>query len=111
LAGPGARKADLTVPRLRLDKWLWQARFFKSRSLAADLVSGGGCRVNGQKITRAGVSVTVGDVLTFVQADTVRVVRVTALGHRRGPASEAVALYLDLSAGQSAQGVTSSPLE
>ncbi len=111
MAGPGARKPDLNEPRLRLDKWLWQAGFFKSRTLAADLVTSGGCRVNGQKVSRGGTAIVVGDVLTFVQAQTVRVVRVTALGYRRGPASEAQALYLDLSTTSSGPERTSSPLE
>ncbi len=106
MAGPGARKAEGQTPRLRLDKWLWQARFFKSRTLAADLIAGGGCRVNGVRVSRVGTPVSVGDVLTFVQARDVRVVRVTALGHRRGSAPEAQLLYTDLTA-----GATSSPLE
>ncbi len=106
MAGPGARKAEGQPPRLRLDKWLWQARFFRSRSLAAELIADGGCRVNGVKVSRVGTPVSVGDVLTFVQAREVKVVRVTALGHRRGPAVEAQLLYADL-----APGATSSPLE
>jgi ribosome-associated heat shock protein Hsp15 len=106
LAGPGARKAEGQPPRLRLDKWLWQARFFKSRTLAADLISGGDCRVNGTRVSRIGTPVAVGDVLTFVQARAVRVVRVTGLGYRRGPATEAQQLYIDL-----APDASPSPLE
>ncbi len=106
MAGPGARRAEGQTPRLRLDKWLWQARFFKSRSLAAELIAEGGCRVNGVKVSRVGTPVVVGDVLTFVQVRSVRVVRVTDLGYRRGPASEAQLLYIDV-----ASGATSSPLE
>ena len=97
MAGPGARKAAPESPRLRLDKWLWQARFFRSRSLAAGVIEGGDLRVNGQRLSRPGASITVGDVLTFVQGNAVRVVRVRALGHRRGPAAEAQLLYADLS--------------
>lgn len=82
---------------IRLDKWLWQARFFKSRSLAAAAVSGGPMRLNGQPVAKPAVSVRPGDVLTFVQARQVRVVRVIAPGLRRGPAPEARALYEDLS--------------
>jgi ribosome-associated heat shock protein Hsp15 len=96
LAGPGARKDPHPEPRLRLDKWLWQARFFKSRKLAADLIADGDARVNGTRVSRIGTPVQIGDVLTFVQARQVRVVRVTALGQRRGPASEAQLLYDDL---------------
>lgn len=82
--------------RQRLDKWLWQARVFKTRTLAAKVVTGGHVRVNSNKVAKASHGVTVGDVLTFPQARRVRVVRVTALGERRGPASEAQGLYADL---------------
>lgn len=82
--------------RLRLDKWLWHARFFKTRTLAAAQVSGGHVRVNGARAAKPAHAVRPGDVLTFVQARRVRVVRIEALGERRGPASEAQALYTDL---------------
>ncbi|MFD3189460.1 RNA-binding S4 domain-containing protein [Sedimentitalea sp. HM32M-2] len=86
-----------SAQRLRLDKWLWQARFFKTRSLAARQVSGGHVRVNGARVTKPACAVGAGDVLTFAQARQVRVVRIAALGVRRGPASEAQTLYEDLS--------------
>jgi ribosome-associated heat shock protein Hsp15 len=81
---------------LRLDKWLWQARFFKTRTLAAKTVSGGHVRVNGTKVHKPAASIGPGDVLTFLQARDIRGVRVVALGQRRGPAIEAQALYEDL---------------
>jgi len=83
--------------RLRLDKWLWQARFFKTRSLAQKTIMGGGVRVNGQRVVKTASSVAPGDTLTFLTGDWVRVIRVSALGNRRGPAPEAQALYDDLS--------------
>lgn len=79
----------------RLDKWLWQARFFKSRSLAASAVASG-VRVNGVRATKAAAVVRPGDVLTFVQGEQVRVIEVVALGLRRGPAPEAQTLYRDI---------------
>ena len=82
--------------KIRIDKWLWQARFFKTRSLAAKVV-GAGLRVNGQVIAKPAFAVGPGDILTFAQARSVRVIRVLALGDRRGPAPEAQALYDDLS--------------
>lgn len=82
--------------RTRLDKWLWHARFFKTRGLATRLVSGGHVRVNGEKVSKAALSVGPGDVLTFPQAREVRVVRITAIALRRGPAAEARMLYEDL---------------
>ncbi|MDV7142790.1 RNA-binding S4 domain-containing protein [Tropicimonas sp. TH_r6] len=82
---------------LRIDKWLWHARFFKTRSLAAKQVSEGKIRVNATKISKPARTIGPGDVLTFPQANAIRVVRVVALGERRGPAPEAQALYEDLS--------------
>ena len=87
---------DTPRARLRVDKWLWQARFLKTRSLAAKLVSGGHLRVNGAKIAKPAHAVGPGDVLTFPQGRQIRVVRILALGERRGPAPEAQALYEDL---------------
>lgn len=81
---------------LRIDKWLWHARFCKSRSLAQRLCGGGRLRLNGNRVTKAHVTINPGDVLTFPMGPHVRVVRVAALGHRRGPASEAATLYEDL---------------
>ena len=78
---------------LRLDKWLWQARFFKTRALAAELAERRKIRINRLVITKPHYRVRPGDVLTFPQGRTVRVVRVLALGTRRGPASEAQTLY------------------
>ena len=84
------------VAKLRIDKWLWQARFFKTRSLAAKQVSGGHVRVNGNKVVKPAFAVAPGDVLTFSQSSMVRVVRIEVLGERRGPAPEAQTLYSDL---------------
>ena len=81
---------------LRLDKWLWHARFYKSRTLAAKRVIEGGMRVNRQRIRKANHPVRPGDVLTFSLGPHVRVIRVEGLGERRGPAIEARALYTDL---------------
>ena len=80
----------------RLDKWLWFARFFKSRTLAAKLCAEERIRVNRVLIAKAHQPVRVGDVLTFPQGRQIRVVRVLATGTRRGPAEEARTLYEDL---------------
>jgi ribosome-associated heat shock protein Hsp15 len=96
LAGPSGKADPAAAPRLRLDKWLWQARFFKTRATAADLVAGGHVRVNGTPVSRPGRDITTGDVLTFPQGTRIRVVRILALGLRRGPATEAQALFADL---------------
>ncbi len=83
-------------PTIRLDKWLWHARFFKSRSIAARVVTGGKVRVDSQPVSKPARAVGPGNVLTFVQADDTKVVRILACGARRGPAPEAQALYDDL---------------
>ncbi|MDI3335345.1 RNA-binding S4 domain-containing protein [Defluviimonas aestuarii] len=86
--------------RIRIDKWLWQARFFKTRSLAAGVVTAGHLRVNGDKTAKPGRAVGPGDVLTFRQASEIRVVRILACGMRRGPATEARLLYEDIASGE-----------
>lgn len=85
------------VRAMRADKWLWHARFFKTRGLAAKVISSGHLRVNGDKALKPARSVGPGDVLTFAQARHVRVVKILALSQRRGPAPEAQALYEDMS--------------
>ncbi len=82
--------------RMRLDKWLWQARFAKSRSLSAALIEGGGLRLNGRLVDKPSQGVAPGDVLTLASGGRVRVIRIVALGIRRGPAAEAAGLYEDL---------------
>lgn len=84
------------MARIRLDKWLWYARFFKTRSLAAKMVSEGRVRVNGERVTKTSHAVVAGDVLTFPQGRDVRVVEIAAIGTRRGPAPEAATLFVDL---------------
>ncbi len=81
---------------LRLDLWLWYARFCKSRSLATRLCQSGKVRVNRQPVHKAHSAVRPGDILTFPQGRAIRVVRVLAMSGRRGPATEAQVLYEDL---------------
>ena len=81
---------------IRLDKWLFHARFAKSRGVAARLVSDTGVRINGARAAKSAQSVRPGDVLTFALGPHVRVVRILAPGTRRGPAPEARMLYEDL---------------
>jgi ribosome-associated heat shock protein Hsp15 len=81
----------------RLDKWLWFARFCKSRTLASKLCAAGKIRIGGELVHKAHYLVRPGDVLTFPQGPHIRVVRVVQLGIRRGPATEARTLYEDLS--------------
>lgn len=84
---------------MRLDKWLWHARFFKSRSLATRFIEKSRCRIDGRIVDKPHASVTPGMVLTFALGSRVRVVRIVALGERRGPAPEARALYDEIDNG------------
>ena len=88
--------SDAARETIRLDKWLWQARFFRTRSLATKLVQAGKVRVDSTPVSKPSRAVGVGDTLTFPQARQIRVVRIKALGTRRGPATEAQTLYEDL---------------
>lgn len=85
--------------RQRLDKWLWFARMARTRTAAAQLVSDGHVRINGQRTTQAAKSVRPGDVLTIALQRDVRLLRIMATGQRRGPYEEARLLYEDMAAG------------
>jgi ribosome-associated heat shock protein Hsp15 len=71
---------------MRLDKWLWHARFFKTRSLAQRYVEKARCRLDGRVTDKPHATVAPGMVLTFALGPKVRVIRILALGERRGPA-------------------------
>ena len=80
---------------VRIDKWLWAARFFKSRTLAAAACNGGKVHVNGDA-AKPSKTVRPGDMLRVTLPRSRRIVRVTALAERRGGASDAAVLYDDL---------------
>jgi ribosome-associated heat shock protein Hsp15 len=82
--------------RQRIDKWLWFARFFKTRGRAGEVAGSGGLRINGRHCTKPATLVGPGDELSFPQAGRVRAVRIEAVGVRRGPAVEAQTLFTDL---------------
>jgi ribosome-associated heat shock protein Hsp15 len=84
---------------IRLDKWLWFARFFKSRTLATRFLEDGKARLRGA-VAKSHARVRVDDVVTFSLRGSVCIVAVRLLGTRRGPASEARTLYEDLSPAQ-----------
>ena len=83
--------------KIRLDTWLWYARFYKSRSLSSKVILSGKVRVNSNKIIKPASKVKINDVLTINHVNTVRIIQIESIGSRRGPASEAQALYNDLS--------------
>lgn len=86
-------------PSLRIDKFLWFARLAKSRSVAQKMAEEGHIRLNGRRIDRSHAPVRAGDLITFPHPSGVRVVRVTQLPRRRGPAPEAQACYEELTVG------------
>ncbi len=88
--------SDAKGALLRLDKWLWYARFFKTRSAATKAILGSRFRLDGMIMNKPHRQALCGQVLTFIQGDRIRVIKIMALGSRRGPASEASLLYEDL---------------
>jgi len=85
----------ITMTEMRVDKWLWAARFFKSRTLAAAACEGGKVDVNDQGVKPSRM-VRPGDRLTIGLSRIKRIVRVVALSEQRGPGAEAAKLYDDL---------------
>ena len=86
---------DDAADRLRIDRWLWCARFFKSRSAAAEAVRGGHVRLNGQRVKPAH-AVKIGDALHIeLPRAGERDVAIAAIPLRRGPAPEAAATYVE----------------
>lgn len=88
---------DISDETLRLDIWLWRARFFKTRAQATEFVNRKGVRLtrHGQtrKTDKAATRIVPGDFVTFYRARNLQNVEILALGARRGPASEAQTLY------------------
>lgn len=77
---------------VRIDKWLWAARFYKTRSLAQQMVEGGKVHVDGQRV-KASKPVRVGQVIVLRQGEVQREVEVLALAEKRGSAPQAALLY------------------
>jgi ribosome-associated heat shock protein Hsp15 len=86
---------SLKTSSLRLDQWLWYARFAKTRSRAGRLCTAGVVTVNGLAVKKAHYAIRVGDVVVVPHGALMRTVRVKALGERRGPSLEAQSLYAD----------------
>jgi len=78
---------------VRIDKWLFHARFYRTRPLAQAAAQAGKVRLNGSRIDKPGHAVKPGDILTLGRGGQVMAVRIVALAERRGPATEAQKLY------------------
>ncbi len=86
----------MSATSLRLDKLLWFLRLTKTRSLAQSIITAGSVRINGERQTVAHKPVAIGQTITMVINNQVRVIRLTAIPTRRGPAIEAQSCYCDL---------------
>jgi ribosome-associated heat shock protein Hsp15 len=86
------------LARQRIDQWLWQARFFRTRTLAHEACERGRVRLNGSRIEKAHRGVQPGDILTLAWADRIRVVQVNGLAQRRVSPREALTLYQEVPA-------------
>jgi ribosome-associated heat shock protein Hsp15 len=95
--------------RVRIDKWLWAARFFKTRSLATEAVDGGKVEINGER-AKPSKLVKPGDEVRLRLAPYEHVLMVRALGDRRGPASVAQSLYEETAASKAAREKLSAQL-
>lgn len=82
------------MERLRIDKWLWAARFFKTRSIAKTAIEGGKVHIDGQRV-KVSREIGVGDIVVVKQGWDEKEIEVMALSDRRGPASEAQRLYAE----------------
>lgn len=87
---------SVVADAIRLDLFLWYARFAKTRPIAQSIAEAGTLRLDGRRIDKAHVTVRVGSILTFPLHGRVRVVRVAAIPKRRGPPAEAQQLYTAL---------------
>jgi len=90
----GRNASDSDEPRVRADKWLWAARFFKTRALAHDAISGGKVHLDGSRL-KPGRVLKVGETLAIQRGLERFEVTVDRLSGRRGPASEAQTLYTE----------------
>lgn len=89
-----SRNANRTLGRLRIDKWLWAARFYKTRSLAARAVEGGKVKLNGERM-KPGKEVKAGDEIEVRSGELTWLVEVRGVALKRGPAAEAALLYAE----------------
>ena len=100
-AAPGPSGQEATAP-VRLDKWLWAARFYKTRALAVQAIDGGKVHVNGARVKRAKL-IQRGDEIRIRQGPFEHRVMVRAISEHRGPPSEAAALFEETASSRAAR--------
>ena len=96
------RQMQDSTEKVRIDKWLWAARFFKTRSQAQDAVAGGKVHVNGERV-KSSRAIETGDRLEITKGEQRFVVTVCGLSEKRGPAKAAEQLYVETEASRTAR--------
>jgi len=96
------RREDADEGRIRFDKWLWAARFYKTRSLCVQAIDAGQVRVNGERAKPAR-AMRVGEIVAIRKSGIVCEVTITALADRRGSATDAARLYRETEASAAAR--------
>ena len=96
-AGNVSGRAAAAIASQRIDKWLWFARVAKTRKLAATLVAEGKIRVNGVRLDKPGATVQLGDVVTVLMRQRVRILKIAGFAALRGDPAIAANLFEDLS--------------
>ena len=100
---------NIALGSVRVDKWLWAARFFKTRSIATDAVEGGKIKLNGER-PKPAKSVKIGDQLEVRSGQFTFSICVLALSDKRGPATVAATLYIESSESQAARKILAEQL-
>jgi ribosome-associated heat shock protein Hsp15 len=100
---------DFLMP-VRLDKWLWAARFFKTRTLAAESIDTGRVEVNGDRVKRSR-AVTVGDMVRIRKPPFEQIVEVTGESEQRGSATVAATLYVETEGSRKAREVLAAQMK
>jgi ribosome-associated heat shock protein Hsp15 len=110
LMGDTKGNTERSGESVRIDRWLWAARFYKTRSQAVEAIDGGKVQVNGQRAKRA-KPVRAGDTVRVRKGPFEYVLVVLALSERRGPANEAAGLYRETEASYAAREALAAQLK
>lgn len=87
---------DGKIEKVRVDKWLWWARFYKTRSLSAKKISRGVVRLNSRRVRKPSAEITIDDVLTLKHGEIIRVIKVISLEEGRKNYDKAKKMYVDI---------------
>jgi ribosome-associated heat shock protein Hsp15 len=87
---------DSKIEKVRVDKWLWWARFYKTRSLSAKKISSGVVRLNSRRVRKPSAEITIDDVLTLKHGEIIRVIKVISLEEGRKNYDKAKKMYEDI---------------